>query len=88
DQPLGDCWRHDAVTGPGLTAGWLPLHKLSQWLTYSLLEPGDPARTAAALGVHENTVRYRMRRMAELTELRLDDADKRFAMMIELAVLD
>ena len=26
---LGDCWRHDAVAGPGLTAGWLPLHKLS-----------------------------------------------------------
>lgn len=39
DQPVGDCWRHDAVAGPGLTAGWLPLHKLSQWLTYSLLEP-------------------------------------------------
>jgi hypothetical protein len=37
--PLGDCWRHDAVPGPGLTAGWVPFHKLSQWLTYSLLEP-------------------------------------------------
>ncbi|MCV7151103.1 URC4/urg3 family protein [Mycolicibacterium pyrenivorans] len=36
---LGDCWHHDAVSGPGLTAGWLPLHKLSQWLTYSLIEP-------------------------------------------------
>lgn len=36
---LGDCWRHDAVAGPGATAGWLPLHKLSQWLTYSLVEP-------------------------------------------------
>lgn len=36
---LGDCWHHDAVVGPGLTAGWLPLHKLSQWLTYSLIEP-------------------------------------------------
>ncbi|MCH9642236.1 MAG: URC4/urg3 family protein [Actinomycetia bacterium] len=36
---LGDCWHHDAVAGPGLTAGWLPLHKLSQWLTYSLIEP-------------------------------------------------
>ena len=36
---LGDCWPHDAVAGPGLTAGWLPLHKLSQWLTYSLIEP-------------------------------------------------
>lgn len=38
-EPLGDCWRHDAVDGPGATAGWLPLHKLSQWLTYSLIEP-------------------------------------------------
>ncbi|TYQ14447.1 UNVERIFIED_ORG: uncharacterized protein DUF1688 [Gordonia westfalica J30] len=37
--PLGDCWAHRAVTGPGLTAGWVPFHKLSQWLTYSLLEP-------------------------------------------------
>ncbi|HEY5852874.1 MAG TPA: DUF1688 family protein, partial [Aldersonia sp.] len=37
--PLGDCWRHDAVDGPGLTRGWMPFHKLSQWLTYSLLEP-------------------------------------------------
>ncbi|HYZ68095.1 MAG TPA: URC4/urg3 family protein [Mycobacterium sp.] len=37
--PLGDCWRHRAVTGTGLTRGWVPFHKLSQWLTYSLLEP-------------------------------------------------
>lgn len=40
---LGDCWRHAAVAGPGLTAGWLPLHKLSQWLTYSLIEPFECA---------------------------------------------
>ena len=37
--PLGDCWRHSAVRGPGLTDGWVPFHKLSQWMTYSLLEP-------------------------------------------------
>jgi hypothetical protein len=37
--PLGDCWRHSAVRGPGLTEGWMPFHKLSQWMTYSLLEP-------------------------------------------------
>jgi len=37
--PLGDCWRHAAVRGDGLTDGWVPFHKLSQWLTYSLLEP-------------------------------------------------
>jgi uncharacterized protein DUF1688 len=39
EQRLGDCWRHQAVPGPGLTQGWMPFHKLSQWLTYSLLEP-------------------------------------------------
>ena len=36
---LGDCWRHSAVRGEGLSDGWMPFHKLSQWLTYSLLEP-------------------------------------------------
>jgi len=39
DHPLGDCWRHQAIAGSGLTRGWMPFHKLSQWLTYSLLEP-------------------------------------------------
>ena len=39
DRPVGDCWRHEAVAGPGLSNGWMPLHKLSQWLTYSLVEP-------------------------------------------------
>lgn len=39
DVPLGDCWRHAAVRGDGLSDGWVPFHKLSQWLTYSLLEP-------------------------------------------------
>ncbi|MFT3813453.1 MAG: URC4/urg3 family protein [Acidovorax sp.] len=37
--PVGDCWPHPAVDGPGLTQGWMPFHKLSQWLSYSLLEP-------------------------------------------------
>lgn len=39
DFALGDCWRHPGVHGPGLSNGWMPFHKLSQWLTYSLLEP-------------------------------------------------
>ena len=37
--PLGDCWRHSAVRGEGASDGWVPFHTLSQWLTYSLLEP-------------------------------------------------
>jgi hypothetical protein len=36
---LGDVWCHRQVAGPGLTAGLVPFHKLSQWLTYSLIEP-------------------------------------------------
>jgi hypothetical protein len=36
---LGDVWRHSQISGPGLTAGLVPFHKLSQWLTYSLIEP-------------------------------------------------
>lgn len=36
---VGDCWPHPAVPGAGRTQGWMPFHKLSQWLTYSLLEP-------------------------------------------------
>jgi hypothetical protein len=35
---LGDCWRH-----PQAPDGWVPFHKLSQWLTYSLLEPLEDA---------------------------------------------
>ena len=39
---LGDCWRHPAAgseTANSASDGWMPFHKLSQWLTYSLLEP-------------------------------------------------
>lgn len=69
---------HDEANGTAY------VETLRAWLQ----ERGDPGRTAAHLGVHENTVRYRMKRMAELTELHLDHARKRFAMMIELSVLD
>jgi hypothetical protein len=37
--PLGDVWRHPHAGGQGPSAGYVPFHKLSQWLTYSLLEP-------------------------------------------------
>lgn len=49
---------------------------------------GDPAEAGERLGVHENTVRYRLRKMAEIANLQLDDAKKRLAMMIELAATD
>jgi hypothetical protein len=37
--PLGDCWRHSAIVTTDETSGLVPLHKLSQWLAYSLIEP-------------------------------------------------
>ena len=36
---LGDVWPHPAAGGNGPAGGLVPLHKLSQWLTYSLVEP-------------------------------------------------
>ncbi len=51
--PLGDVWPHrwaggeDPMAGRhGTTAGWVPFHKLSQWLAYSLLEPFEWAGIA------------------------------------------
>lgn len=36
---LGDTWRHPAIDVGGPTRGLIPFHKLSQWLSYSLIEP-------------------------------------------------
>jgi Protein of unknown function (DUF1688) len=36
---LGDCWKHPALRTNDATSGLMPLHKLSQWLAYSLIEP-------------------------------------------------
>jgi hypothetical protein len=36
---LGDVWAHPAAGGTGAAAGLVPFHKLSQWLSYSLLHP-------------------------------------------------
>jgi hypothetical protein len=44
--PLGDCWRHPAVKTGDATDQLMPLHKLSQWLTYSLIEPMERAGIA------------------------------------------
>src|SRR4030095_762892 len=37
--PLGHVGRHPGAGGSGPGADLVPLHKLSQWLTYSLIEP-------------------------------------------------
>jgi hypothetical protein len=35
---LGDVWRHPMLRGEGPGAGLVPFHKLSQWLSYSIVE--------------------------------------------------
>jgi hypothetical protein len=37
--PLGDCWKHPSIQTGDATSELVPLHKLSQWLAYSLIEP-------------------------------------------------
>ena len=37
--PLGDSWKHPLIAQGSVTAGIMPFHKLSQWLSYSLIEP-------------------------------------------------
>ena len=39
DMNLGDCWRHSGLQTSERGSALIPFHKLSQWLTYSLLEP-------------------------------------------------
>ena len=41
--PLGDAWPHSAFAADDAGHGMVPLHKLSQWLTYSLIEPLEEA---------------------------------------------
>jgi len=36
---LGDCWHHPSLGEPDNLEAMIPFHKLTQWLTYSLIEP-------------------------------------------------
>ena len=76
--PIADLARHDAEHGTSY------LGTLRAWLETQ----GDLAQAAERLGVHPNTIRYRLRKMAEVTTLQLDVPAKRLAMIIELVVAD
>ncbi len=76
--PISELRRHDRTNSTRYVA------TLRAWLQAQ----GDPAEAGAQLGVHENTVRNRLRKMAVVTDLGLDDPRRRLAMMIELAVTD
>ncbi|MEV0590021.1 PucR family transcriptional regulator [Nonomuraea cavernae] len=74
--PVADLTRHDAEHGTRY------IETLRAWLEAQ----GDLAVAAGRLGVHPNTVRYRLRKMDAITNLRLDLPEKRLAMIIALAV--
>lgn len=48
---------------------------------------GDAARTAETLGVHPNTVRYRLRRIQSKLGISLADADDRLVLWLQLRLL-
>jgi hypothetical protein len=75
--PVAELRRHDTENA----TRYIPT--LRAWLQAQ----GDPAEAGKLLGVHENTIRYRLRKMRELTTLDLDDGNKRVAMTIQLAAL-
>ena len=98
-----DCWATlttaravAAVGDPDRFAGPVPvlrrhdeerhtayLPSLAAWLDH----PGEPTAAARALGVHVNTLRYRMVRMSEIADLPLDDPTARLALRLQLRAL-
>ncbi|WP_020123961.1 CdaR family transcriptional regulator [Streptomyces canus] len=48
---------------------------------------GDVPAAAKAMYVHQNTFRYRLRRVTEVAETDLDDPESRFALMLQLRLL-
>ncbi len=60
---------------------------LTETLAAWLDSAGDAAAAAAATHVHVNTFRYRLRRIAEVGGIDLDDPDFRFAAMLQLRLL-
>jgi hypothetical protein len=59
------------------------LGTLYEWLRH----PGDPRAAGKALSIHPNTLRYRMRRIAEMTGVELDDPDLRLALLVQLVAM-
>lgn len=79
--------RGDALTGPvarlvayDAKRGAHLVETLQAWLDAF----GDVIAASAAVYTHPNTFRYRLRRLAEVGGLDLDDPDARFAAMLEL----
>lgn len=71
--------------GPGADAG---RRDLLATLTAYFEANGSPQRTAGELHVHPNTVAYRIRRVEEITGLRLDRARERLMVQVALEIVN
>lgn len=56
---------------------------LYAWLRH----PGEPRAAAEELRIHPNTLRYRVRKIVELTGVSLDDPDIRLALLVQLVTI-
>jgi hypothetical protein len=70
----------------GLAAG--PRERLAATLRAWLDRPGQVQAVAAALDVHPQTVRYRLKQLRELFGARLDDPEARFELALALRAAD
>lgn len=80
ERPVGPVARliaYDEHNGSDLT------ETLEAWLDAL----GDVRAAAAALFVHPNTLRYRLRRLEEVSGLDIADPEQRFAAMLQLRIL-
>lgn len=83
----GSCpYRHSANSGPG--AGGSAATKAQRLATLrAVLEHPGAAAAAEALGIHRNTLLYRVVRIEERTGWRLDDPDLRLALAIAVRLV-
>jgi hypothetical protein len=75
--PLQILREHDAVKHTGY------VDTLYAWLRH----PGDPRSAARELAIHPNTLRYRMRKLLELSGIDVDDPDVRLALLAQLVAV-
>ncbi|NYI77663.1 helix-turn-helix domain-containing protein [Nocardioides panzhihuensis] len=76
--PLARLLEHDERKGSNL------VETVDTWLNSF----GDVTAASAAVFTHANTFRYRLRKVAEVGGVDLDDAEARFALMLQLRLLN
>ena len=84
---LGDGERLARVLLEPLSVGRADVQREHTATLRALLEHGGPGEAAMALGVHRNTVTYRLRRIESITGWNLADPDVRLGLLIALRLV-